>query len=240
MIRIATTMALLAAASAVQAQELDIPDVPTPRLPQRAAAVDAFVPKGWTVEARHDGPVDGDATPDVVLLLHDADPRNVLHNDGLGQPELDTNPRLLVVLLADPAGGWRRVAQSDRLIRRNDTPTLEDAFEEGGIALDHRVLAVSVGFFANAGSWATGRSTYKFRWQDGCMRLIGFDAYEMQRNSGQTTDTRVNLLTKRATRAVGSIEDDRTHVRRYTLKARAPLCLEAVDDEFDPGLPYDG
>ncbi|MGY4515531.1 hypothetical protein [Lysobacter sp. HA18] len=228
---------LIAGTAGAQERELVIPDVGTPTLPAKAPTVQGFVPAGWTIESRLDGPIDADAKADAVLLLHNADPRNVLHNDGFGVQELDTNPRLLVVLVADPAGGWRRVAQSDRLIRRNDNPTREDPLEEGSVSLDKRVLAVTVGFFANMGSWSTSRTTYKFRWQDGCMRMVGFDEDSVQRNSGETTDVSVNLLTNKASRTVGSIEDDRTHVRRYTLKSRAPVCLETVNDEFDPGVP---
>jgi hypothetical protein len=143
---------------------------------------------------------------------------------------------VLLVLAAEP-GGWRRVALSDRLIRRNDIPTLSDPFEEGELSLDHRVLAVTVGFFANAGSWTASHTTYRFRWQDGCMRLIGFDENAMHRGSGETTDTSVNLLTRKATRTLGNIQEEGSSTRRYALKPRAPVCLEAVDAEFDPGVP---
>ena len=201
-----------------------------------APTVEAFVPRGWTIEQRLDGPIDADARPDVVLLLHDADPRNVLHDEGSAVPDLDTNPRLLVVLAAD-AGGWRHISQSDHLIRRTDSATVDDALENGGLMLDRRVLAVKVGFFASMGSWTMSTTTYRFRWQDGCMRLIGFDEDVVRRNSGETIDTSVDLLTRRATRADGSIEDDARTTHRYMLQRRAPVCLEDVDDGFDPRVP---
>lgn len=227
--------ALLLAASAIDAQELVVPDVATPQLPMHAGAVSDFVPRGWTIETRFDGPVDSDGKPDVVLLLRDADPRNVLHNEGLGVGELDTNPRMLVVLAADLAGGFRRLAQSDTLIRRNDTPTLEDALEEGGgISLTDRKLTVSVGFFANAGSWTMSTTRYTFRWQDGCMRLIGYDEQATQRNSGDITNTSVNLLTGSRTLKSGNIANDHDRVRHQRAKPVAPVCLEAVSAEFSP------
>lgn len=229
---------LLAAGSFPAAAELAIPEVATPAIPARAATPEGFVPRGWRIESRVDGAVDGDARPDAVLLLRDADPRNVVQNDDLGVQELDTNPRVLLVLAAD-ADGWRRIAMSDRLIRRNDMPTLSDPFEEGELSLDRRVLAVTVGFFANAGSWTASHTTYRFRWQDGCMRLIGFDDNAMHRGSGETTDTSVNLLTRKATRTVGNIQFDGTVVHRHALRPQAPVCLEAVDAEFDPGVPAD-
>jgi len=216
------------------AQDLAIPEVAMPSLPVRAASVDAFVPPGWTVEARLDGAVDTDARPDVVLLLRDGDPANVVHNDGLGVDTLDTNPRLLVVLAAEADGGYRRLAQSDQAIRRNTRPEISDPLEEGGLSLERRVLSITTGFFSSAGSWSMGHTTHKFRWQDGCMRLIGYDDSSVQRNTGETTDISVNLLTRRMTRTLGNIEDERTTVRRGTFAHTETLCLDdAVDGGFE-------
>ena len=226
--------ALLLPAAPARAQELVVPEVATPTLPLHARAIADFVPAGWKIETRLDGRIDTDARPDAVLLLRDADPRNVLHNEGLGASELDTNPRLLVVLAADPAGGFRRLAQSSALIRRNDTPTLEDVMEEGGLSLTDRKLTVSVGFFANAGSWTMSTTRYTFRWQDGCMRLIGYDEQATQRNSGDITNTSVNLLTGSRTLKTGNIANDHDRVRHQRGKPVAPVCLEAVSDEFSP------
>jgi hypothetical protein len=226
-------MAAMLLAGVASGQELEVPDVAVPRLPERAAAVHAFVPKGWAIESRLDGPVDDDARPDVILLLRDRDPRNVVHNDGLGVDELDTNPRLVVVLGAE-AGGYRRLAASDQVIRRNTNPVLSDPLEEGGLSLEHRVLAITSGFFSSAGSWTMGHATHKFRWQDGCMRLIGVDESDVQRNTGATTDLSANLLTGRVIRTEGSIEDDRTTVHRETFSRRKPICFEdAVDGYFE-------
>ncbi|WP_133477443.1 hypothetical protein [Cognatilysobacter segetis] len=213
-----------------------MPDVVAPRLPSRAASVEAFVPRGWAIETRLDGPVDNDARPDVVLLLRDRDPKNIVRNAGLGVDRLDTNPRLLVVLAAE-AGGYRRLAQSDQVIRRNTNPVLSDPLEEGGLSLERRVLSVTSGFFSSAGSWSMGSTTHKFRWQDGCMRLIGIDERDIQRNTGATTDVSVNLLTGKVIRKSGSIENDRTNVHRGTFKRRARLCFEDARDGDFPDVP---
>ena len=219
-----------------RAQEFEVPDVALPRLPERASAVDAFVPHGWAIESRLDGAVDADARPDVILLLRDRDPRNIVHNDGLGVDELDTNPRLIVVLAAE-AGGYRRLAQSEQVIRRNTNPVLSDPLEEGGLSLEHRVLSITSGFFSSAGSWTMGSTTHRFRWQDGCMRLIGVDEHNVQRNTGAITKLSANLLTGRVIRTEGSIEDDRTTVRRDVLERRTPICFEDASDGYFANAP---
>lgn len=224
----------LLAAGRLVASEPVIPDVAVPALPLRAGTVEAFVPAGWAIESRLDGAVDTDALADVVLLLRNRDPANIVRNDGLGVDTLDTNPRLLVVLAAEAGGGFRRLALSDQVVRRNTRPEWSDPLEEGGLALERRVLSVTTGFFSSAGSWSMGHTTHRFRWQDGCMRLIGYDDSSLRRNTGETTDVSVNLLTRRTTRTVGSIEHDRTATTRGVLERRAPICLEdAADGRFE-------
>lgn len=219
----------LAAGSAHAAARLEIPDVVPPAIPLRAPSAAGFVPRGWTVESRIDGAVNEDGRPDIVLLLRDADPRNIVDNDGLGVDRLDTNPRVLLVLLAQPTGGFRRVGLSDALIRRTDNPVLSDPLDEGGIELARRVLSIRLGFFSSAGSWSMGSATYRFRWQDGCMRFIGYDDNNVQRNSGETTQVSINLLTRQATRTTGNIEDERTRTHRWRVAA-AQKCLDDVTD----------
>lgn len=223
---------------AAPAGELRIPDIDIPELAAAGADVDAFVPPGWAIESRLDGRIDSDARPDAVLLLRANDPRNVLENDGLGTRVLDTNPRMLVVLGA-AAGGYRLVAQDALLIPRNENPVMSDPLEDGGLSLRDRVLKVRLGSFTSAGSWSMGSTTFSFRHQDGCMRLIGHDALSLHRGSGEVTETSVNLLTGRAIVRVGSIESDATRERKAPTTRRGRVCLEDVGDgfSFDTGIP---
>jgi len=49
----------------------------------------------------------------------------------------------------------------------------------------------------SAGGWDMGYSVFTFRWQQGAMRLIGFDSSNTQRNSGATQTLSINYLTRR-------------------------------------------
>ena len=69
------------------------------------------------------------------------------------------------------------------------------------------------------------------------MRLIGVDEHNVQRNTGAISELSANLLTGRVIRTEGSIEDDRTTVRRDVLERRAPICFEDASDGYFADAP---
>ena len=77
--RIAGALLLLAATAAfaqTPGGELKIPPVKYPAPPKRAATAEKFAPKGWLVEAKATGDLNGDALPDAALVLHLNNPKN--------------------------------------------------------------------------------------------------------------------------------------------------------------------
>ena len=67
-------------------------------LPACAADFSAYVPKGWKIIKSVEGDLNGDNQADAVLVLQKQDKANIIPNDSMGLPELDTNPRMLKVL----------------------------------------------------------------------------------------------------------------------------------------------
>jgi hypothetical protein len=120
------------------------------------------VPAGWKLEARADGDLDGDGTPDVAFVLHGNDPALVVKNDGLGEQELDTNPRVLVVVLRR-GSRFELAVQNRTLIARRDDPSMEDPFDDDALEIRRGSLRVSLRLFMTAGGWTMFRSTFTFR-----------------------------------------------------------------------------
>ncbi|WP_238319596.1 hypothetical protein [Xanthomonas maliensis] len=232
--------------SPCQAEAPSVPDVQYPRIAAHTSNADALVPKDWRVERRLQGDLDRDGRPDLVLVLKMTDPANVLQVDDLTPEPLDTNPRLLVAALADPAGGYRTIAQDHALIPRRESNYQDDALDEdgvaggGGVSIDKAgALIVTLTQFASMGSWQMGDTSFSFRYQDGCLRLIGYDRSIVQRNTGDTYGLSINYLTGRAWRSHGSIEHDGEPPKHWLrLPKRPPQCLEQVGNgmEFDPGV----
>jgi hypothetical protein len=87
-------------------------------------------------------------------------------------------------------------------------------------------------------------TAFTFRWQDGALRLIGYDYSDVGRNTGETVDVSINFLTHRARIATGNIERDDEDVRWTQIDRRPLLEIGEIGDglAFDPqnmlaGLP---
>ena len=211
------------------------PPVVFPAIPAQAQTPAGLVPSGWTVEKESRGDLNRDGAPDLMLVLHMTNPKNVITNDGFGISELDTNPRMLVVAFFDKATKKYSLALADHtLIPRHTNPVMDDPLADAAIVKE--TVQVSLHVWMSAGSWYTSEIKLTFRHQDGCFKLIGYDSTETKRNTGETSEVSVNYLTKKVKTAKGNIQDDRRDVSWKTLRASRLLCLEAVGDglEFNP------
>lgn len=230
------------------ARQIVLPPVEYPDLPRSAADAEGFAPQGWTVERRASGDLDRDGRSDLAFVVRMADPRNVLRHDGLGEDPFDTNPRILAVAFASPDGGYRLTVQDRLLIPRREFPAQADPFraEDTEFAIARGTLRVSLYRFMSAGGWDMGPAAFVFRWQDGALRLIGFDYTNVKRNSGCVGGLSVNYLTRRARYTLSHISTDREQERWERLPRRPLLALGEVGDglAFDAGgllerLPWD-
>lgn len=222
---------LLLTALTASAQELRIPPVDYPVLPARATTAEGFLPSGWRIEEQLSGDLNGDKRDDLVLVLRQQDPRNIVEHDGFGISPLDSNPRMLAIAFAGPAGGYTLAAQNHTLITRHEAPNLSDVFEDGpGVSIVRGTLRTTLYFFSNAGSWSTGSASFTFRWQDGAFELIGYDNSSLMRNSGHTESLSINYATRRVRYTEGSIDSDEDSVRWETLTSPRRWTLETVGD----------
>jgi hypothetical protein len=228
-------VSMMFAGASGQPAELVIPPVRYPALPAAAASAEGFAPRGWRVEAQASGDLSGDGRADLAIVLRMNDPANVLANDGLGDNPFDTNPRILAVALGVPGGGYRLAAQDHRLIARRDYPTQSDPFGDAELAIAGGSLNLTVRLFLNAGGWDAGSSSFRFRWRDNALRLIGYDYLSVQRNSGCMTRLSINYLTGRVKRSAGRTDLDRETVRWSRLPVRALLPIDRIGD----GLAFD-
>ena len=226
------------------AHGFELPEVTYPALPEHAATPEAFVPPGWRLEHIARGLLDADAHEDALLVLRMDDPDNIVDNDGFGPDRFDTNPRMLVALLAQADGSWRQVMQNHRLVPRPESPVMDDFLGDGAeTAVEIRpngTWLVALHSWASAGSWSTSQVVYTFRYEGGCMRLVGHDAMHLHRSSGEINTSSVNYLTGRAWTRAESIGDEADGEKQWVrLASNAPLCIEDVGDGlgFMPELP---
>lgn len=213
-----------------------IPAARYPALVRTAADADGFAPAGWAVEHRVSGDLNGDGRPDLVLVLRQRDPANIIRHEGLGESPLDTNPRLLAVALATPAGPFRLVEQDHVFIPRTTNPVFQDPLEEPP-AIRDGVVSIRLAFFASAGSWTMSNATAKFRLRQDRLELIGHDSTEVRRNTGEMVERSVNFLTRRVSTVNTTIDAEGTVEPVWTALPAGPLLtLKQVGDglAFDP------
>ncbi len=240
--KILTVAIVLAAAVApihASAQEDDIPPAVYPTLVKRASTPEGFVPAGWILETKIEGDLNGDGIPDLVLVLHEQNPKNIVSAGAVGDRTFDTNPRILAVVFGGKGGGYGLTLENHALIPRRESSTVDDPLSENGeVAIVKGVLRVKLQFFASAGSWTMSTTAYSFRFQNGRFELIGFDRNAVTRNSGEIRDVSINYATGKMS-ITGTIENDKTKVRWKTLPRRPLLTIEHIGDglEFDPETP---
>ncbi|MGA9583013.1 MAG: hypothetical protein WBR13_13700 [Allosphingosinicella sp.] len=225
--------ALIVLLASGSAAAQDLPAVSYPSLPAEAATAEAFVPKGWTIETRAGGDLDGDARADLALVLRSQDPANVIPQEMCGK-ELDTNPSILAILLANPGGGYRLAVEDHGLLARRDDACRLDGYT--GIAIERGILRIDFERMMSAGGWDMGSTAFKWRWRDGALRLIGFDYSNVKRNTGAMSQLSINYLTGRVKISTGHIGTDREKVRWTKMRSPSAPTLGEVGDGlmFDP------
>lgn len=189
------------------------------------------VPAGWKLDTSATGDLSGDGMTDVAMVIRGDDPKLIVHNDRLGQSELDTNPRLLLIFAGSRAG-YRQIAASDHLIPPAgdaESSCLEDPLGEGEIAIARNVLSVKLHYWLSCGSWGVTANTYRFRLQSGRFRLTGFDQMEFMRNSGEGTEVSVNFLTGRKSATKFAIDDSIPKRLKWTKVRPQRMYLDTLD-----------
>ena len=214
--------------SAALGQPVELPPVRYPELPSAARDAAGFVPPGWAILSRRQGDLNGDRAADLVLLLRMNDPANIVTVPvGEETRPFDTNPHLLLVAFAERGGGYRRAASNRGLLLRPEQPFTGDVPpNEDTIRLERGSLIVFL-------EYLRGSASFRFRWQDGAMRLIGYD--DVGVSGGCMTGTSINYLTGRVRLEAGYVDQDRNLTASRRLTSLERPTLDRVDLlEFDP------
>lgn len=192
--------------------------------PAHAAQLSQFVPEGWVLEQQKVADFNGDGREDALLLMR--------------RPAATGTPyRMLAVVLRQPGGnaGYLLAELNRRLIPRSDDPGQEDPMADGEITVRPGGFDIKLTLLAGAGSYQTATLRYRFRYQNGCFLLIGYDRMETHRATLDTRDLSVNFLTGAVVHRTGNAQSA-TEERREKLKTNPRRCLRDLDNAagFNP------
>ena len=212
-----------------------IPTVRYPNLPHHAATLSAFVPQGWKLTDKAVGDLNGDKIPDAALAIWMDDPRNKISPSYDPKTRYDTNPMMLVVVFGSKGGAYDLAVANHKLIPRRENPNQDPPFN--GVSIANGVLHVKMHEFLEAGGWWLGKMSFAFRWQDGALRLIGYDRDRIIKPTGATDVASVNYPARRMMVKTGTMAGDTPdETKTVTLPGKPLLTIDEVGDglQFDP------
>lgn len=188
-------------------QDFNFPtDSDYPQIEKYGQKIEDFVPKNWTTVNKALGDLNGDKISDCAIVIKGNNKKFLNKNDGLGTPEFDTNPRILLVLFKNAVEKRYEIAeQSNTFIMIPDSPTMAEPFQ--AVKIKNGVLRIDFEIWYSAGSWGTSQSTYKFKYMKGEFALIGADKTESMRNTGETETRSYNFLTNKMSIANGNYDE---------------------------------
>lgn len=194
------------------------------------------IPAGWKVDETASGDLTGDGINDTAVVIRKTDPALIVMNEGMGEPQLDANPRRLLVFKRT-AQGFVQIASNDRMMPPagdEANQCLVDPLDEGGISIARQSLKVNLHYWYSCGTWSVTSRTYTFKLQGQRFRLIGFDKMEFMRNSGAGENLSVNLLTGRKGVTPFNNEESRPQPTKWG-KVKPPVVyLDMISEKFCP------
>ena len=205
--------------------------VESPGLPKRAASVAGFVPPGWVIEQQLPGNFNRDGRADALVLLRMA-PTAVEQSPADSSAARLSTPRVIAVLLGT-RNGYELSASNGRLVPQVDLNNQEDPMTDSELSVRPGGFDIRIGMTAGGGSYLGAVLHYRFRHQNGCFRLIGFDRRETHRATLDTHDLSVNFLTGAVVLATGNAQSDATRSRRERLAVNPRRCFQDLGSLVD-------
>ncbi|CAM4255909.1 hypothetical protein ACPR111641_10750 [Acinetobacter pragensis] len=194
----------------------------------------SFIPKNWKVLEKTQGDLNRDGQADLVLIAEDTHPENIVKNESLGNPQLNLNPRKLMVLLQSKQG-YQLAASNSSLPTEGDadSPCLADPLGESeALKIHNGVLHISLHYWLSCGSWYVTNKTYTFRYQDQAFKLIGYDSNDFHRASGDISEQSINFSTGKIKSTSGQNEFEESaqppKIQWTELKNKYSLSLEHI------------
>ena len=96
---------------------------------------------------------------------------------------------------------------------------------DGEITVRPGGFDLKIGMMPGIGSYLAATMRYRFRFERGCFRLIGYDRAETHRGTLDTRDVSVNFLTGAVIQTTGNAQSGRSQSQRSRLTANPRRCL---------------
>ncbi|MEG0851190.1 MAG: hypothetical protein RSH24_15095 [Flavobacterium sp.] len=183
------------------------------------------IPENWKIISQVSGDLNKDGIEDLVLIIENTDASNILKNEGMGAPNLNINPREILVFFKDEKNNYTLIEKNAMgfIHSENDeesTCLADPLMIDGGIKISNNILIVHFNYWLSCGSWSVNDASYKFRFQNNSFELIGFDHFSFNRATTEETRTSLNFSTKKKEETIGlnQSEESKPKTTKSTIK----------------------
>lgn len=156
---------------------------PLPGVPTTGTQAPQFAPPGWQLEGATPCELNGDAMPDLLIVLIEP-PKEGKDADPMER-------RRALVWVHGTAKGYELVDSNVGLLPRYNGLGINGGEAAPEIEVSKRVASITL----SGGSADAYGSVHRFRFEKGVVRLIGLDDTNYNRNTLETNSTSENLLT---------------------------------------------
>ncbi len=191
--------------------------------PAQGSTVQAFIPKGWKVEAKVEGDLTADQRPDTVLKLIETGSAN------------SDRARVLLVLQKRSDGQWQQIGIAPRLLLCSNCAGVLGSPDGANVQVEIEKGVLLVRQFR--GSREAVETLHRF-WVDKASNrvvLIGQDVREYDRATGDETRQSSNFLTGQKITEKYRANQQRSGIelvsRRSSSIAKTTRAIESVDIE---------
>ncbi|KMQ51940.1 hypothetical protein CHISP_1195 [Chitinispirillum alkaliphilum] len=200
--------------SVTDAEEQNVVDT---SLNQEGKSIGELVPKNWEIIYTCKGDINNNSLEDLIIVAQSNDSSKI-KNCCMDKME-NTNDRVLGIFFKNRNGKYKKVVEARTLVPYKmcnaEEPLSSISINENG------VISIDLHFWMSAGSWSLGNRTYKYRYQNGKIVLIGIEDNIAKRNTGEIIKTRINFLTRKVIYEYGNFssnEIDSIVTKKFELK----------------------
>lgn len=166
-----------------------------------------YIPENWSLLQHATGDLNKDGIDDLVLIIQSDQALKLDESDDRYFEDFPIYQRSMIIMFGNEDRlTLRPLVKNDAFIIHSEDPNMEDPFQ--GVSIERNNLVLKFGVFMSAGSWTVSSTSYVFRYQNGDFALIGADASEFHRGSGESVEFSINFLTKKYSRTVKNEFDE--------------------------------
>ncbi len=201
--------------------------------------INDMVPKNWILVYYTLGDINHDGKDDAIMVVENTDPTYLKRNRVIGPKILNMNPRKMMVLFQTATGYKEVLNVANGFPTEHDfqKPCLADPLVEAGeINIKNGLVKVALNYKLKCSGYHTTKHTFKFRYENTRFRLVGFDAMQLERISGDATEHSFDYVAglKKIITGINIYEPKKQNIQSQKLAASKDFYLDEMSLACEP------